>query len=115
MRWVGRKESFGERTGQRYWERFLGVEDPGDKRLDAISPLKHIDQLTVPMMLIHGRDDTTVPYDQSVDVVKAMKKAGRTVEFVSLDKEDHYFSRSATRLQMLQTSMDFLKKYNPAD
>jgi acetyl esterase/lipase len=115
MRWVGRKESYGDKTGQRYWERFLGVEDPGDKRLDEISPLRHIDQLTVPMMLIHGRDDTTVPYDQSVDVAKAMKKAGRTVEFVTLDKEDHYFSRSATRLQMLQSSMDFLKKYNPAD
>jgi dipeptidyl aminopeptidase/acylaminoacyl peptidase len=115
MRWVGRKESYGERTGQRYWERFLGVADPDDKRLEEISPLRHIDQLTVPMMLIHGRDDTTVPYDQSADVAKAMKKAGRTVEFVTLDKEDHYFSRSATRLQMLQTSMDFLQKYNPVD
>jgi len=115
MRWVVRKESYGEKTGQRYWERFLGVDNPDDKRLDAISPLKHIDRLTVPMMLIHGRDDTTVPYDQSVDVAKAMKKAGRTVEFVTLDKEDHYLSRSATRLQMLQASMDFLKKYNPPD
>jgi dipeptidyl aminopeptidase/acylaminoacyl peptidase len=115
MRWVGRKESYGEKTGQRYWERFLGVDDPSDKRLDAISPLKHIDQLTVPMLLIHGRDDTTVPYDQSLDVAKVMKKAGRTVELVTLDREDHYFSHSATRLQMLQTSMDLLEKYNPVD
>jgi dipeptidyl aminopeptidase/acylaminoacyl peptidase len=113
MRWVSRKESFGDKTGQRYWARFLGINDPGDTRLDAISPLKQIDRLTVPLMLVHGRDDTTVPYEQSSDVAKALKKAGRTVEFVTLDKEDHYLSRSDTRLKMLQASVEFLQKYNP--
>ena len=115
LRWVARKEAYGTQIGLRYWERFLGASDPGDKRLDAISPLRHADQITVPLLLIHGRDDTTVPYDQSTDLVKAMKRAGKPAEFVTLDKEDHYLSRSATRLQMLQASVEFLKKYNPPD
>jgi dipeptidyl aminopeptidase/acylaminoacyl peptidase len=115
IRWVRRKEAYGDSVGLRYWERFLGVSDPGDKRLDAISPLRHADQITVPLLLIHGRDDTTVPYDQSADLAKALKHAGRPAEFITLDKEDHYLSRSATRLQMLQSSVEFLKKYNPPD
>jgi acetyl esterase/lipase len=115
MRWVRRKEEYGSKLGLRYWERFLGVSDPGDKRLDAISPLRHADQITVPVLLIHGRDDTTVPYDQSNDIAKALKHAGRPAEFITLDKEDHYLSRSATRLQMLQSSVEFLRKYNPPD
>jgi acetyl esterase/lipase len=115
MRWVGRKESYGDRVGLRYWERFLGVKDPGDKTLDAISPLKHADAIAVPLLLIHGRDDVTVPYEQSADVAKAMKRAGRPAEFITLDKEDHYLSRSATRLQMLQSSIAFLQKHNPPD
>ena len=113
--WIKRKESYGDKLGLRYWERFLGVDDPADKKLDAISPLKHAAQITVPLLLIHGRDDTTVPYDQSSDMAKALKRAGKSVEFVTLDKEDHYLSRSTTRLQMLQSSVDFLKKYNPPD
>ena len=48
MRWVKGKEAYGDKLGLRYWERFLGVDDPGDKQLDAISPLKHADQITVP-------------------------------------------------------------------
>jgi dipeptidyl aminopeptidase/acylaminoacyl peptidase len=44
-----------------------------------------------------------------------MKRAGRPAEFITLDKEDHYFSRSATRLQMLQSSIAFLQKHNPPD
>jgi dipeptidyl aminopeptidase/acylaminoacyl peptidase len=115
MHWVMRKEAYGNQVGLRYWERFLGVSDPGDKRLDAISPLRHADQITVPLLLIHGRDDTTVPYDQSAAVAKALKHAGRPAEFITLDKEDHYLSRSATRLQMLQSSIEFLRKYNPPD
>ncbi|MGC1520991.1 MAG: S9 family peptidase [Steroidobacteraceae bacterium] len=115
IRWVTRKEAYGNQIGLRYWERFLGVSDPGDKRLDAISPLHHADQITVPLLLIHGRDDITVPYDQSDDIAKALKHAGRPAEFITLDKEDHYLSRSATRIQMLQSSIEFLRKNNPPD
>jgi len=115
LHWVMRKEAYGDRVGLRYWERFLGVKDPGDKNLDAISPLKHAAAIAVPLLLIHGRDDVTVPYEQSADVAKAMKRAGRPAEFITLDKEDHYLSRSATRLQMLQSSIAFLRKHNPPD
>jgi dipeptidyl aminopeptidase/acylaminoacyl peptidase len=115
MRWIKRKESYGSKAGLRYWERFLGAGEPGDKRLDAISPLRHADRITVPLMLIHGRDDTTVPYDQSADIAKALKHAAGPVEFITLKNEDHYLSRSATRLQMLQSSVEFLRKYNPPD
>jgi dipeptidyl aminopeptidase/acylaminoacyl peptidase len=115
MRWITRKESAGNRVGQRYLERFLGVTDAGDKRLDEISPLRHAAQISVPLLLIHGQDDITVPYDQSVDIAKALKRAGRNAEFVTLKNEDHYLSRSATRLQMLQSSVDFLARNNPPD
>jgi dipeptidyl aminopeptidase/acylaminoacyl peptidase len=115
MNWVKRKEHYGDQVGLRYWERFLGVDKPGDKSLDTISPLKNAGRITVPMLLIHGRDDTTVPYDQSADLAKAMKRLGKPVKFVTLDKEDHYLSHSATRLQMLESSMDFLKANNPPD
>jgi dipeptidyl aminopeptidase/acylaminoacyl peptidase len=115
IRWVKRKEAYGDQVGLRYWERFLGVSDPGDKQLDAISPLRHAEQITVPLLLIHGRDDTTVPYDQSESIARALKHAGRPAQFITLDKEDHYLSRSATRLQMLQSSVEFLRKYNPPD
>lgn len=110
-----RKESYGNKQGLRYRQRFLGVDNPNDKKLDEISPLRHAEQITVPLMLIHGRDDTTVPYDQSSDLVKALKHLGRPAEFVTLVKEDHYLSRSTTRLQMLKSSVEFLKKYNPPD
>jgi dipeptidyl aminopeptidase/acylaminoacyl peptidase len=52
---------------------------------------------------------------RSSDIAKALKHAAGPVEFVTLKNEDHYLSRSATRLQMLQSSIEFLRKYNPPD
>ncbi len=115
LRWVRTSSGSRDSEAQRYWDRFMGADGPADRRLDEISPLKHADHVAVPILLIHGKEDTIVPYDQSMEMVKALKKAGKTVEFVSLNKEDHYLSRSETRLEMLRASVEFLRKYNPPD
>jgi dipeptidyl aminopeptidase/acylaminoacyl peptidase len=114
-RWVDRRTRAGQRTSLRYLDRFLGATSPDDPKLEEISPLKHVQGIAVPVLLIHGRDDTVVPYDQSADMAKALKRAGKPVEFLSLDKEDHWLSRSETRLRMLQASVDFLRRNNPPD
>jgi dienelactone hydrolase len=113
--WDKQKENGGSHVGSRYSYRYLGVKGPDEPVLDTISPIKHIDRITVPVLLIHGKDDTIVDYDQSEIMLKALKKAGKQVELVTLKKEDHWLSRSETRLLMLQTSMAFLKANNPPD
>jgi dipeptidyl aminopeptidase/acylaminoacyl peptidase len=45
----------------------------------------------------------------------ALKRAGKSVELVTLKHEDHWLSRSATRLQMLEATVAFLKVNNPPD
>jgi dipeptidyl aminopeptidase/acylaminoacyl peptidase len=100
---------------QRYWDRFMGVTDKKAASLEEISPLEHIAAVNVPVLLIHGRDDTVVPFEQSEIIVNALKKAGKPVEFVTLNHEDHWLSTGATRLQMLQATAAFLNTHNPPD
>ena len=69
----------------------------------------------MPILLIHGKDDTVVPYDQSDDMYEALRRAAKSVEFVKLKHEDHWLSHSGTRLQMLQATVAFLRKHNPPD
>lgn len=97
----------------RFWDRFLDVEDPDDPKLNDISPIKHVDKVTIPILLIHGKDDTVVPYAQSDDMADALKDAKKPYEFVVLKAEDHWLSRSETRLQMLQATVKFLETNNP--
>jgi dipeptidyl aminopeptidase/acylaminoacyl peptidase len=105
----------GEGHSRRYWDRFMGVSGPNDAALDAISPIRHIRAISVPILLIHGKDDTVVPFEQSQLMYEALRDAKKDVQLVTLKKEDHWLSRSETRLQMLESSVAFLRKYNPPD
>jgi acetyl esterase/lipase len=117
---VNEKHGASEKRGgdvleQRDWDRFLGVNGPSDPALDPISPIRHVDAVTVPVLLIHGRDDTVVPFEQSERMYDALRKASKQVELVALKNEDHWLSRGDTRLQMLQACVTFLRAHNPPD
>jgi dipeptidyl aminopeptidase/acylaminoacyl peptidase len=100
---------------RRYWDRFMGVTGPSDPLLQQLSPIKHVDAITAAVLLIHGRDDSVVRFEQSDVMLDAMKHAKKDVEMVTLKNEDHWLSRGETRLQMLQTSVAFLRAHNPPD
>lgn len=105
----------GESRPQRYWDRYLGVASHTDPAVDTLSPVKYVDRVNVPVLLIHGRDDTVVRFRQSELMLNALKAAHKNVKLVELKHEDHWLSRSETRLQMLQSTVDFLRANNPPD
>lgn len=100
---------------QRYWLRFMGADGIRDPDLAAISPAQQAAKVDIPVLLIHGKDDTVVRYDQSQAMAAALKKAGKPVSFITLDGEDHWLSRGATRLRMLTEAVAFVEKNNPPD
>jgi dipeptidyl aminopeptidase/acylaminoacyl peptidase len=115
LKWVNSTQGRSTSRTERYWDRFMGVSGPNDPALDAISPIKHLDTIKVPLLLIHGRDDTVVPFEQSQLMYDALRKQHKDVQLVTLKDEDHWLSRSQTRLQMLRESVAFLRTHNPPD
>jgi acetyl esterase/lipase len=66
---------------------FLGGGDGHtDKELRdaarAVSPLHHVDQPTIPFLLIHGDADELVPLSQSEKLAAAIKKAGGSAALI---------------------------------
>jgi len=113
VRWRA-SNGFGEDSSQTlYWDRFMGMKGVDDPAFDEIAPIKHIDKVTVPILLIHGKDDTVVPISQSEDFADALTDAKKDVTLVKLPGEDHWLSRAETRTEMLDATVDFLEKNNP--
>jgi dienelactone hydrolase len=83
--------------------------------LRPVSPINFVAQADAPILLIHGKDDIVVPYEQSATMAAALRKAGKPVEFVTLPGEDHWLSRSETRLAMLEAALRFVETHNPSD
>jgi dipeptidyl aminopeptidase/acylaminoacyl peptidase len=114
-KFIAFKTTQGGASQERFWEGYAGANSAADPTLLAISPADHADKVSIPILIIQGKDDTVVPFEQSQIMADALKKAGKPYDFVVLNHEDHWLSHSDTRLQMLQATMDFLAKNNPAE
>jgi dienelactone hydrolase len=91
-------------------------EQLGDpKGYYEVSPRRLAARADAPVLLIHGKDDTVVPYKQSQVMADALKDAGKPYEMVTLAGEDHWLSQAETRKKMLSETMRFVEKNNPAD
>lgn len=111
--WETRDSGGSLNSTLRYWKRFMGAKNASDDSIDPYSPARLAAKVTVPLQLIHGKDDTVVPIEQSRLMRDALKAAGKEAEWLELSGEDHWLSRPATRIAMLEAQIAFLEKHNP--
>jgi dipeptidyl aminopeptidase/acylaminoacyl peptidase len=82
--------------------------------LKEVSPINFTQQFSIPILLVHGREDQRVPVKQSRELAEKLKRAGKSVRYVEQVKGDHHFSGEADRLEFLKELEAFLKQHNPA-
>ncbi len=81
----------------------LGVE------AKVISPAHHIGKHTPPTLILHGKNDSTVPYDSVVAFESEMKTAKRPCKLVGYDGEGHgFFNRGEAYSKTLAEADGFL-------
>lgn len=92
-----------------YWAEHIG--DLSDEALDAVSPAKTADRIRVPVLLVHGLDDTVVPADQSRQMESALQRINRPVTLVELRGVDHWLTDAPSRVQWLEQLEGFLAQH----
>jgi dipeptidyl aminopeptidase/acylaminoacyl peptidase len=98
----------------RYWKKFLGMTSQWTAPME-ITPTKLASRADAPILLIHGKDDTVVPIDQSDRMERALKAAGKPVERITLPQADHWMLHEDARIATVTASVAFVEKYNPPD
>jgi dipeptidyl aminopeptidase/acylaminoacyl peptidase len=111
--WEGRRSGFDTEV-TRFWRALIVADAGGDGVMSVLSPSSAAARADAPIMLIHGKDDTVVPIEQSELMESALKRAGKPYEMVVLNGEDHWLSREETRKMMLRAAVEFVEKYNPS-
>jgi acetyl esterase len=74
--------------------RDAGAIDPATREKHpavAVSPLFHVNRSSPPTLLIHGRDDSVVPFSQAEAYAARAKSVGAKLELVTLEKTNHAF------------------------
>lgn len=106
--------SFLERTGpwrRKHREAEYGELENDREMLERISPLNHIDNIKVPLMVVHGRRDPRVPLFEAEQVVEAVRKNGQDVELLIFEDEGHAISKRKNQLAAFVMMGEFLGKH----
>ncbi len=77
-------------TTYQYWTDAMGSR--GEADIDAVSAAQNANRVGMPLLLIHGDEDITVPISQSELMVAAMERAGKPTRLITLEDIDHYAS-----------------------
>lgn len=105
---------FFTRKGAKSWRTRVQGQDAAFN-LDLVSPVPQIGRLTRPVLVIHGEDDSTVPFKQFTLLRDAAVKAGKPIETLTFAGEGHGFADDANEARYLDAIEAFLAKHNPAD
>jgi len=99
----------------RYWRTAIHGDSKDEPGLARISPAKLAASADAPILLMHGKDDTVVPIDQSREMASALKAAGKPVQLIEFTGQDHWLSDEASRIEMLKAAVDFAQAHDPAN
>jgi dipeptidyl aminopeptidase/acylaminoacyl peptidase len=73
-----------------YWTDAIGDPSRDDETLDQYSAAQNAHRVSIPLLIIHGDEDTTVPIQQSILMQEAMERAGKPTRLIVLEDADHY-------------------------
>lgn len=96
--------------GLPWWRRYVGNPSNPEQRkvMDGKSPLFKADQVTKPILIMHGVNDARVKLEQSELMVAALQKAGKPVDFVTFKGDGHGNQKWSNNLTMYRKTEDFL-------
>jgi len=82
----------------------------GDRKLlDQLSPLRRVDRLTAPLLVVHGAHDTNVPVSESEQIVDALRRAGRNVRYLLFDDDGHDIVKQENRAVLTREIAQWLE------
>ncbi|RNF39491.1 S9 family peptidase [Planococcus salinus] len=106
-------KSFLENTGP--WRRKMREFEYGSLQEDVdffeeIAPLNHTANITAPLLVFHGRNDTRVPVTEAEQLTADLENQGKQVELVIFDDEGHQTEKIENHIRMNTMIVEFMQK-----
>jgi dipeptidyl aminopeptidase/acylaminoacyl peptidase len=101
-----------------YWEQSraimyeaVGDPDKDRERLEAASPLFHVDSIRAPLFVAQGANDPRVKQAESDQMVEALRARGVEVEYMLKENEGHGFANEENRFDFYRAMELFLARH----
>jgi len=102
----------------RYLDSLIGPFPERRDLYEARSPLRDLDRLSCPLLILQGADDRVVPPEQAEELVRALRTQGLPHAVLLFEGEGHGFRRAETIARALEAELYFYGRvfgFRPAD
>ena len=101
-----------------YWSTYLNIlqkrignPETEIEFLESRSPLFHVDNIEIPMLIAQGANDPRVKQSESEQIVAAMEAKGIDHKYILFTDEGHGFAKPENRLEFYAAAERFLAKH----
>lgn len=94
-----------------FLRRRLGDPAKEAEKFEAISPVRHIERVKVPVFVAHGREDETALVSQSKQLIRELKKHDVEHESWIINQEGHGTAELENRVELMTRMEAFLREH----
>jgi dipeptidyl aminopeptidase/acylaminoacyl peptidase len=96
------------KSGVNFLEKFVGRNS---EEIEAFSPARNADKLTLPILLIHGEEDPRAPIEHAYAMIQALQSVNyEGLETMIFEREGHGVYDEETRVLMYERILQFLER-----
>ncbi|HRH68340.1 MAG TPA: S9 family peptidase [Flavobacteriales bacterium] len=92
------------------WEQGVSVYDDPQK-YDTFNPALHVNEWSVPMLVIHSDKDYRIPIEQGIGLFTALQAKGVESQFLRFPDENHWVLKPQNSMQWHRTVFDWLDRH----
>jgi dipeptidyl aminopeptidase/acylaminoacyl peptidase len=89
----------------------MGTPAEHPDAFDRAAPVRHMDKLVRPLLIMHGTNDTNVAFRESLTLVDTLLKLGKNFEFVVYPGEIHFFRRAYVLRDAWRRAEEFFDRH----
>jgi dipeptidyl aminopeptidase/acylaminoacyl peptidase len=104
-------QMFGTTDGPQFWQREFGRPLTDTGRYEKNSPHLHVENISTPMLVIHGNRDYRVPVGEALRLWSDLKLHGKEAKFLYFPDENHWIVKPGNIRAWYQTVFAFLAQH----
>ena len=94
-----------------YTERYMDTPEDNPDGYEASSVLPYVDNLTTPLLLMHGMADDNVTFDNTTRLMAALQEKGKAFDLMTYPGQRHGIRGEALQVHLMKTRMAFLDRH----
>lgn len=110
LAWERREDDTADRQIYAFWTKRIGDPNTMSPQLIAASPRRRAAEIACPVLLVHGVDDSIVPVIESRRMNEALKRAGKTVDYIEVADAGHADWPSEKEQELMERYIVLLKQ-----